>query len=452
VLRNKTWPYGIILLVAVAFGCDVPERPKVVTISKAPTFRPSSPKEVQTVEQALTAIITVCRDDLALPEIDPLYVLLYKNTASFAFYGFGWRTLSFDVDNLVASAAGNTIHVNLKKTAERPWGTLLAVLAHEYGHNVHYRVTGDKLRGTAWFTEGFGDWVATRVLDALGWQSYSLTLHRAKREISRHRNLGLGLYSLRSSQDWKAALQKPQGYIRTYSLALVAVDRVIKEKGLTGALKYLKSGDFGSTFGVSYNDIEAEFEKALLESEPPRNSNFSISKPQWKLGAQWTYEEVGPGKKTTVFKQVTKEDFYHGIPGFVVKVDNEEVFYTKETLGLVATVKDGKVSTNRDRPNEFFAWPLEAAKQWKNNYTLEDLDRKETGVIDRLMVAPNMEEVRVPAGTFQAVKIEAYDNKSGRLDAEYWYSPTAKWFVKSINYGMADGFVREQRLVSFKID
>ena len=63
-----------------------------------------------------------------------------------------------------------------------------------------------------------------------------------------------------------------------------------------------------------------------------------------------------------------------------------------------------------------------------------------------------MEEVTVPAGTFQAAKIEAYDNKSGRLDAEYWYSPIAKWFVRSINYGVEDGFAREQELVSFKIE
>ena len=449
---NKTNAYGITCLVVVAFGCGVPERPKVIAISKPPDFRPSSPKEVQTVEQAMAAIITVCRDDLGLVIVDPLYVYLYKNTSSFAFYGFGWTTLPFDVANLVASAAGNRLDVNLEKTTDRLWGTLLPVLAHEYGHNIHYGLVGGNLRGTRWFTEGFGDWVATRVLDALGWQSYAVILHRVRREITHHRNLGLKLSWLRSSRDWESVLQKPKGYIRTYGLALVAVDRVIEEKGLASAVKYLKSGDFAGSFGVSHNDFEADFESSVLKSERQQNNNFSIPKPQWKLGDQWTYEEVRPGKKATVVKQIIKEAFYNGVAAFVVKVENEEGFYTKESLGLVATAKDGKLSTNRDKPNEFFAWPLEAAKGWRNTYTLKDLERKETAVIDRLMVVPNMEEVRVPAGTFKAAKIEAYDNESGRLDAEYWYSPTAKWFVKSINYGGGDGFVREQQLLSFKVD
>jgi len=49
------------------------------------------------------------------------------------------------------------------------------------------------------------------------------------------------------------------------------------------------------------------------------------------------------------------------------------------------------------------------------------------------MVVVKMKEVRVAAGTFETVKIEACDNKSGRLEAEYWYSQTARWFVKVRN-------------------
>ena len=117
------------------------------------------------------------------------------------------------------------------------------------------------------------------------------------------------------------------------------------------------------------------------------------------------------------------------------------------------TKKNGRLSTQRDKANEFFSWPLEGAKEWRNTYTITDLESKQTGEIDRFMVVlPHMEEVRVRAGVFKAVKIEAYDNKSGRLDAEYWYSPTAKWFVRSINYGIEEGFAREQELVSFKVD
>ena len=449
---NKRYVFLITLLVVAAFGCDVPERPRLIAISKPPAFRPSTPNQVQNVEQAMAAIITVCRDDLGLPAVDPIFVHLYKNTASFSFYGSGWRTLPFDVASLPASANENKIHVNLEKMRGESWGTALPLLAHEYAHNVHYALTDGRLRGTRWFAEGFGEWVAARVIDSLGWQSYGVTLHRARRELARHRDLVLGLSWLQDKRDWESLLQKPKGYVRTYGLAFAAVDRLIGKKGLTSAIEYIKSGDFEGSFGESQVAYKTDLGSSGPRVEQPQRSDFAIRKPEWKIGYQWIYQERLPGMKKTLRKQMIKEDFIHNMPVFVVKVDNEEEFYTKETLGLIATKKNDKLSTQRDKPNEFFAWPLEAAKEWRNTYTIKVSENKETGVIDRLMVVPNMEEVTVPAGTFQAAKIEAYDNKSGRLDAEYWYSPIAKWFVRSINYGVEDGFAREQELVSFKIE
>src|SRR3989304_2715053 len=44
-------------------SCDFPERPTVLTISNAPVFRPSNPNDVKTIEQVLSAVITVVRDD-----------------------------------------------------------------------------------------------------------------------------------------------------------------------------------------------------------------------------------------------------------------------------------------------------------------------------------------------------------------------------------------------------
>jgi hypothetical protein len=448
----RTNAYRITLLALVVVSCGVPERPKVVTISKVPVFRPSSPKEVQTIEQAMAAIITVCRDDLGLPVVEPLFVYLYKNAASFALYGHRWSTLPIDVAHIVAFAAENRLHVNTENSRGGSWGIAIPLLAHEYGHNIHYNVAGNNIRGTRWFAEGFGDWVAARVIDVLGWQSYAVTLHRVKRELARHRNLLPGLSSLFYGRDWESVLQKPKGYVRTHSLAFTAVDRLIDKKGLSSALDYIRSGDFEGSFGESQVAYKADLGNSGLGFEQPQMSNFVMRKPEWKAGYHWIYEERLPGKRATLLKQIVKEDSNHGIPVFVVKVDNEEEFYAKETLGLVATMKNGKLSTNRDKSNEFFAWPLEAAKEWRNTFTLQDLESKTTGVIDRLMVVQNMEEVRVPAGTFKVAKIEAYDNKSGRLEAEYWYSPTAKWFVKYINYGGGDGFVREQQLLSFNVD
>lgn len=398
----------------------------------------------------MATIITVCRDDLGLPAVDPLYVLLYKNTASFAFYGFGWNTLAFDVAHLLASANENKMHINLEKTGEASWGEMVALLSHEYGHNIDHKVSGNKIRHARWFAEGFGEWVAARVIDALGWQSYDLTLHRAKRELARHRDLLPGLSSLLYDRDWNSFLQKPKGYVRTYSLAFAAVDRLIAKKGLASAMDYIKSGDFEGSFGESQVAYKAELGSSVFKQQ--KANNFAISKPEWKVKFYWIYQETVPGVQRTLHKEIIKEDSILNTPVFVVGVDNEEEFYTKNSLGIIATSKNGKLTSQRDKPNEFFAWPLELAKEWRNTYTVKNLETKEGGVIDRLMLVVGIEDVRVPAGTFKAAKIEAYDNESGRLEAEYWYSPKANWYVKAINYGVEDGFVRLQQLVSFNVD
>lgn len=61
-----------------------------------------------------------------------------------------------------------------------------------------------------------------------------------------------------------------------------------------------------------------------------------------------------------------------------------------------------------------------------------------------------METVTVPAGTFETFKVEVYIQGTGKLFAEYWYSPTVKRAVKEREF--LDAGVREEELVSFKVD
>jgi len=439
-------------LILVEFGCGLPERPKIVVISKASVFRPSSPKEVQTAEQAMAAIITVCRDDLGLPVVDPLYIHLYRNTASFAFYGKGWTTLPFDVANIAAFANENKLHVNLEKLGKLQWGPAIWLLAHEYGHNVHYSLGGAP-RSIRWFAEGFAEWVAAKVVDGLGWQNYETTSRRAQRQLDHHRDIIPGLSSVRYYRDWESLVQKPNGWVRTYNLAFLAVDRFIEKKGLQGVIEYMKSGDFKSSFGESEVAYQPDLGISGRKGNEQQQNKILMRKPEWKVGYEWMYEERLPGRKSKeIVKKIIIEDSKGSVPVFVVKVDDEEHLYSRETLGLFTTMKNGKETTSRDKPNQFFAWPLEVSKEWRNTYSIQNLDIGTKGVIDRLMVVEAIGEITISAGTFKTAKIEAYDNKSGRLVAEYWYSPGAKWFVKTINYDQEDGFVREQELRSFKVD
>ena len=80
------------------------------------------------------------------------------------------------------------------------------------------------------------------------------------------------------------------------------------------------------------------------------------------------------------------------------------------------------------------------------------MELKQTGTVDRVMTVSGIEDVKVPAGTFKAIKIEAYDYKSGRLVFEYWFSPEVKWYVKTVSYEGRDTYFREQQLTAFKIE
>ena len=106
--RARVFIFAILLI----FGCDVPELPKIITISNTPVFRPSSPQEIDSLEQAMATIITVSRDNLDLPTVDPITIHLYKNTKSFGIL-FG-RNNWMDVEGIGATAKGRDIHIDLE--------------------------------------------------------------------------------------------------------------------------------------------------------------------------------------------------------------------------------------------------------------------------------------------------------------------------------------------------
>ena len=124
-----------------------------------------------------------------------------------------------------------------------------------------------------------------------------------------------------------------------------------------------------------------------------------------------------------------------------------------ETLGVLETRKNGVIIiTRRDKPSQSVAWPLQSGSGWRNRYRLENIETKQTHNIDRVMAVSGVEIVKVPAGSFKAIKIEAYDYQSGILQLVYWYSPEVRWFVRIISYDSVDANTHDQQLVSFNVD
>jgi hypothetical protein len=200
---------------------------------------------------------------------------------------------------------------------------------------------------------GIADWVAAKVIDAMGWQSYALTIRQAKRQFSRNSEIVPELTLLQNSHDWQVFLQKPRGYMRTYNVAFVAVDRVMEKNGVRKVLDHVRSGDWG------YIGTQAQMNQKIDSKTSSETENSSqlkkvlMAKPDWKVGYTWIYEEKLSGKKTQLLTQVLGEDSIRGIPVFVVRFGDDKDLYTKETLALVATMKTANSAQTDTEPANF---------------------------------------------------------------------------------------------------
>jgi len=189
------------------------------------------------------------------------------------------------------------------------------------------------------------------------------------------------------------------------------------------------------------------------ESETPRVAQpLQANKPVWKVGYKWVYEWERPGSSGTLTREIIREESFDGVPCFVLKGRRQEVFYTKDVLGLFATKRRGEVTRKRDVPFQVLAWPLKVGRQWNNIYTSYKPQEGASWNYDNKVVVTKLEEVTVPAGTFKAFKIDVYRSFDRELKYEYWYSPKVKWFVKKISYLGRGTRPREEKLKSYTIN
>lgn len=437
----------ILFLVFFIFLSCTPVPPKVIDVSEPEIFKPSSPNEVKNIEQAIAAVMTAATNKVGLPTVGSLSLWLYGTTESFTYWGRRETEVS-KVEGFPAFTSGSSIHLNLEALGGRPWGAVVGLLAHEYGHVVHNSLGGYDLKAPHWFREGFAEWIASRVLDSLSWRSADLAARRAKLEMSAHRKFDPLVFHDKAI--WDSRRGKPGGWVGTYTAAFLAVERLINKNGFASVVEYLKTGQFESSFGQSYPSFEKEFQNSIIEPEP-RRATFSVDKPEWKVGFHWQYRVTRSDKTEHIVQDVLEIDTSAQVPAYLLKAGNEESVYGLEKLDLLETRMDGILKTRRHKSNELFAWPLRLNKEWRNTFKLENLELKQTVTVDRVMTVSGIEDVRVPAGTFNAIKIEAYDYKSGRLVSEYWFSPEVRWYVKTVSYQGRDTYFREQQLTAFKI-
>ncbi len=173
-------------------------------------------------------------------------------------------------------------------------------------------------------------------------------------------------------------------------------------------------------------------------------------KPEWKVGHEWTYAWTRPGRSGKYVSEIVREENFEGIPSYVIRNEKNEDFYPKEALGLIARKTAGRLVFKRSSPAAFYSWPLEVGKESTISYLRENIQEKSSQNFTYRTVVTKIEQVTVPAGTFETFKVEVYIPRTGNLFAEYWYAPKVKRAVKEREF-LDDG-LRETELISYKAD
>lgn len=218
----------------------------------------------------------------------------------------------------------------------------------------------------------------------------------------------------------------------------------------------------------------------------------TLDRPLVKVGDTWTYRsttERGPSGWVQTDEEIT-----------VTRVTSSAIFIATKPTGSTQPAKDMIVGSDWSRMrdvngketvvNRPLAFPLKDGQSWDVAYEEQNPNKNhKSEKFDSHFTVVGYETVKVPAGTFKALKIESDGrweaqvapsqsvvqgaqagqggatavtsvqnvterNTSGRLYKAFWYVPEVKRWVKSIEeYYSSDGVRSErftQELESFK--
>lgn len=170
-------------------------------------------------------------------------------------------------------------------------------------------------------------------------------------------------------------------------------------------------------------------------------------RPTVKAGDQWQFAMTpSTGRNLEwVVKSVTAEG--------IKATENGEQLLLSRDLNVLASPR------RKDSNRRLLRFPLEVGKSWTyaNSYLLKDTET--TGRGKYSVVVLSYEKVQVPAGEFDAFKLESTGSfsrtskagpVSGLASTTYWYAPAARAIVKQENRDPSRG-PSSIELVEFKL-
>jgi hypothetical protein len=262
----------VALLALLVGACG--RSPRVVTVSPTPDGLRPDASRVTDYPEALAVIVPAMRDVLGLGLPQGAALEIHADRDGFAralVKAFGVeRPRARDLAGWVqAAASGRRVLVNEVVVAGKPWPERIEIIAHELTHTIQHELAGRR-RSTSdsWLFEGFAEWVALRVADALGLRTFAgarETYVVAVRTAAAQRRLP-SPRRMATPQEW-IAVRLEHGFEATYGLAFLAADFLVDRHSRGAVVEYFRRfatsedrlANFEAAFGQPLEAFEADF-------------------------------------------------------------------------------------------------------------------------------------------------------------------------------------------------
>jgi len=284
---------AIIFCFALALLTSCSSAPQFITVSsRAPAVEPPAYGS-KDYPRAMAAILTVMGRELKLPAVEVAVTLfLTQVTYEQGVVDDGARDLeqlrkllgpaakALREDEFIANVRQTAVStdaigkhkrilINEWRLAKYPWPEWIRVLAHELAHTVEFQIAdGRPPIWDRWISEGMGEWVGYKVVDAFGAATFAKSREQRLHVMHTARSFQTFpvMSQLATGPNW-LSWARTLGREATYGQALFAVELLIERKGLAAVSEYIRQ--FKSTaarekvFVSAFGETPAQFDEAF---------------------------------------------------------------------------------------------------------------------------------------------------------------------------------------------
>lgn len=165
---------------------------------------------------------------------------------------------------------------------------------------------------------------------------------------------------------------------------------------------------------------------------PPAVLRVDVGFPS--SGTRWVTRTLNQdGSTSTTTFTVLAEDFHEGKPVYRLQSGRDIRVYDKATRNWISTLRDRNERFQAAPHDGTFSWPLWVGKWWRASYTYYDhVQGRSWSPVDFTWTVEAYEEMKVPAGTFKAFRLQSSPGRNAASFTTIWYAPEIKLIVKQV--------------------